>query len=65
MTGNERSLYPCLSRARQACTCAVNKYLHIKSKYTTQNLSTYFSLSDSISLQNNQSVSNPFYSEFA
>ena len=26
MTGNERSLYPCLFRSRQACTCAVNKY---------------------------------------
>ena len=39
LTGNERSLYPCLFRARQACTCPVNLY---KSKNSTLNFLTSF-----------------------
>ena len=43
MTGNERSLYPCLFRARQACTRAVNKYLYnLKTKHKNKLFNLHF-----------------------
>ena len=51
MTGNERSLYPCLFRAWQARTCAVN--LSKIYKHNTKLFNLFFTFNFA-SLQNNQ-----------
>ena len=62
MAGNERNLYPCLFRGRQACTCAVNKYLcNLNAQHKNKLFSIHFSFKHVIWLnfayfQNNQLV---------
>ena len=52
LVGNERSLYPCLFRGRQACTCAENKYrssLNAQHKNKLLNLHFTFNFSNTLS----------------
>ena len=43
LIGNERRLYPCLFRGRQACTSAVNKYLYnINTQHKNKLLNLHF-----------------------
>ena len=66
MAGNERSLYPCLFRGRQACTCAVNKYLNnLNTQHKNKLFNLHFTFKHVIwlnfaSFQNNQLVASLF-----
>ena len=44
MTCNERSLYPCLFRAWQACTCAVDINKNLNAQHKIPRLTFYFQL---------------------